>query len=185
MDDHQFYHLRISTAQEHWYQTCAQIVVTCLYVARFGRPDLLWTVTMLARSVATWNKARGKKFARLISCINPYCFVGHKMEDCRLGLFQHASFARDLQDSKSTLGGVSCVFGPQTDNFMDVGTANRSFSLQCRARSDVARRRFHKGKTALITIEVLCFGNMVTFQYFGKPQASRQRASFTAHSHVI
>ena len=29
-----------------------------------------------------------------------YCFVGNKTEDCKLGLFQDASFAGDLSDSK-------------------------------------------------------------------------------------
>ena len=27
---------------------CAQIVLKCLYLARIGRPDLLWTVNVLA-----------------------------------------------------------------------------------------------------------------------------------------
>ena len=29
-----------------------------------------------------------------------YCFVGNKTEDCKLGLFQDASFVGDLSDSK-------------------------------------------------------------------------------------
>ena len=44
---------------------CAQIVFKCL--ANIGSPDLFWTVTVLARSVTKWNKARDR---RLISYIN-------------------------------------------------------------------------------------------------------------------
>ena len=33
---------------------------------------------------------------------------------CRLGLFQDSDFAGDLEDSKSTLGGVLCIFGSRT-----------------------------------------------------------------------
>ena len=32
------------------------------YLARIGRPDLLWTVNILARSVTKWNKACGGDF---------------------------------------------------------------------------------------------------------------------------
>ena len=35
-------------------------------------------------------------------------------KQCRLGLFQDSDFAGDLEDSKSTSGGTSCVFGSHT-----------------------------------------------------------------------
>ena len=35
-------------------------------------------------------------------------------KQCRLGLFQDSDFAGDLEDSKSTSGGTSCVFGCHT-----------------------------------------------------------------------
>ena len=37
-------------------RTRAQIVGTCLCFARVGRPGVLWTVNMLARSVTKWNQ---------------------------------------------------------------------------------------------------------------------------------
>ena len=33
---------------------------------------------------------------------------------CRTGLFQDSDFAKDLEDSKSILGGVLCIFGSHT-----------------------------------------------------------------------
>ena len=30
---------------------CSQIVLKCLYLARNGRPDILWSVNKLARSI--------------------------------------------------------------------------------------------------------------------------------------
>ena len=33
---------------------------------------------------------------------------------CRLGLFQDSDFAGHLEDSKSTSGGVLCIFGSKT-----------------------------------------------------------------------
>ena len=40
--------------------------------------------------------------------------MGNIAKQGRLGLFQDSDFARDLEDSKSTSGGTSCVFGSHT-----------------------------------------------------------------------
>ena len=37
--------------------------------------------------------------------------MGNTAKQCRLGLFEDSDFAGDLEDSKSTSGGTSCVFG--------------------------------------------------------------------------
>ena len=36
---------------------CSQIVVQCLYLARIGRPDILWSVNKLARAGTKWTKS--------------------------------------------------------------------------------------------------------------------------------
>ena len=48
---------------------CAQIVITCLYLASSGRPDVLWTVNVLARAVTTWTRACDKILTMLISYV--------------------------------------------------------------------------------------------------------------------
>ena len=74
----------------------------------------------LARSITKWTKACDKRLNRLISYIHhtceykQYCHVGNTAKQCRLGLFQDSDFAGDLEDSKSTSGGTSCVFGSHT-----------------------------------------------------------------------
>ena len=91
-----------------------------LYVARIGRPDILWSVNKLARSMTKWTKACDKRLFRLISYIHhtceykQYCHVGNTVKQCRLGLFQDSDFAGDLEDSKSTSGGTLCIFGSHT-----------------------------------------------------------------------
>ena len=40
--------------------------------------------------------------------------MGNTAKQCRLALFQDCDFAGDLEDSKSTSGGTSCVFGSDT-----------------------------------------------------------------------
>ena len=85
-----------------------------------GRPDLLWTVNVLAREVTRWNVACDKRLLRLISYLNTtknyvqVCFVGDNAEDCKIALFTDASFAGDLRDSKSTSGAYMCLVGPNT-----------------------------------------------------------------------
>ena len=98
----------------------SQIVLTCLYLARIGRRDILWSVNKLARSITKWTKACDKRLSRSISYIHytseykQYHHVGHTAKQCRLGLFQGSDFAGDLEDSKSTSGGTWCVFGSDT-----------------------------------------------------------------------
>ena len=35
-------------------------------------------------------------------------------QHCRLGLLRESDFAGDLEDSKSTSGGIRCIFGSRT-----------------------------------------------------------------------
>ena len=118
-DDHHFKEEEMKSVGE-LSQVCSQIVLKCLYLARIGRPDILWSVNKLARSITKWTTACDKRLNRLISYIHhtceykQYCCVGNTAIQCRLGLFQDSDFAGDLEDSKSTSGGTLCIFGSHT-----------------------------------------------------------------------
>ena len=56
MDDHQFKEEEMKSVRELSH-VCSQIVLKCLYLARIGRPDILWSVNKLARSITKWTKA--------------------------------------------------------------------------------------------------------------------------------
>ena len=119
IDDHHF-------KEEEWKSVgelsnvCSQIVLKCLYLARVGRPDILWSVNKFARSITKWTKACDKRLSRLISHIHhtceykQYCHVRNTAKQCKLGLFQDSDFAGDLEDSQSTSGGTMCIFGSHT-----------------------------------------------------------------------
>ena len=119
IDDHHFKEEETKSVGE-FSKVCSQIVLKCLYLARIGRLDILWSVNKLARSITKWTKACDKRLNRLISYIHhtceykQYCHVGNTAKQCRLGLFQDSDFAGDLEDSKSTSGGTLCVFGSHT-----------------------------------------------------------------------
>ena len=115
IDDHNFKEQELKSVGE-LSKVCSQIVLKCLYLARIGRPDILWSVNKLARSITKWTKACDKRLNRFISYIHhtceyeQYCHVGNTAKQCRLGLFQDSDFAGDREDSKSTSGGKLCVF---------------------------------------------------------------------------
>ena len=100
-------------------KVCSQTVLKC-FLACIRKPDILWSVNKLARSIAKWTNACDKRPNRLISKIHhtceyrQYCHVGNTAKQCRLGLFQDSDFAGDLEDSKSTSGGTLCIFGSHT-----------------------------------------------------------------------
>ena len=119
IDDHHFKEEEMKSVGE-LSQVCSQIVLKCLYLARIGRPDILWSVIKFARSITKWTKACDKRLNRLISYIHhtcdykQYCHVCNTAKQCRLGLLQDSDFAGDLEDSKSTSGGTLCNFGSHT-----------------------------------------------------------------------
>ena len=82
IDDHHFKEEETKSVGE-LSNTCSQIVLKCLYLARIGRPDILWSVNKLARSITKWTKACDKRLNRLISYIHhtceykQYCHVGN------------------------------------------------------------------------------------------------------------
>ena len=110
IDDHHFKEEEEMKYVGELSQVCFQIVLNCLYLARIGRPDILWSVNKLARSITKWTKACDKRLNRLISYIHhtceyrQYCHVGNTAKQCRLGLFQDCDFAGDFEDSTSTSG---------------------------------------------------------------------------------
>ena len=134
IDDHHFKEEELKSVGE-LSTVCSQIVLKCLYLARIGRPDILWSVNKLARSITKWTKASDKRFARLISYIHQaceykqFCHVGNTAKQCRLGLFQDSDFAGDLEDSKSTSGGTLCAFSEAILLFQSVGCEETNFSF--------------------------------------------------------
>ena len=101
IDDHHFKEEEMKSVGELSH-VCSQIVLKCLYLARIGRPDILWSVNKFARSITKWTKACDKRLNRLISYIHhsceykQYCHVGNTAKQCRLGLFQDSDVVGDL-----------------------------------------------------------------------------------------
>ena len=134
IDDHHFKEDLKSVGELS--KVCSQIVLKCLYLARIGRPDILWSVNKLARSMKKWTKACDKRLSRLISYIHytcdykQYCYVGNTAKQCMLGLFQDSDFAEILVTQTSTSSGTLCVFWKSCicSDMLDVQETNFSFA---------------------------------------------------------
>ena len=104
----------------------SQIVLKCFHLARFGRPDILWSVNKLARSITEWTKACVKRLNRLISYTHhtceyrQYCHVGNTAKQCRLELFQDSDFAEILK-IRNPLLEEHCAFWEVIHLFTSVG----------------------------------------------------------------
>ena len=81
-------------------QVCSQIVLKCLYLAIIGRPNILWSVNKLARSITKWTRVCDKRLSRLISYIHhtcgykQYCHVGNTAKQCRFGTVSRLRLCR-------------------------------------------------------------------------------------------
>ena len=97
---------------------CSQIVLECLYLARIGRPEFLWSVNKLARAVTKWTKACDKRLARLIS------YIHHTNEYRKIVMWETQHNNADLACFKTLILQVNmktqnqqqvlCIFGSQT-----------------------------------------------------------------------
>ena len=63
LDDHQIKKGELENKGE-LSEVCSHIVLKCLYLARIGRPDILWSINKLARSVTNWTQACDGRLAR-------------------------------------------------------------------------------------------------------------------------
>ena len=147
IDDHHFKEEEMKSIRE-LSKVSSQIVLKCLYLARIGRPDILWSLNKLARSITKWTKAGDKRLNRLISYIHhtceykQYCHVGNTAKQCRLRLFQDSDFAGDLEDSKSTSGRNIVRFRKSyiCSNKLDVQETNCRFAQFNRIRNHLSGR---------------------------------------------
>ena len=165
---------------------CAQIVLVCVYLARPVRPDFLWSVNTLARSVTKWSKACDKRLLIFTNYINQTkncrqsSHVGDQIEDRKLCCFQDASFAGDLRDSKSTSGGLLCVFGAHT--FVPISWMCKKQTAvshrQCRVWHYFARRRFTYGWITSSSIWGMSWKHFPVSQPRGTYSLTRAKETF-------
>ena len=73
--------MTITSKKKNWnpWENCqmyaSQIVLKCLYLASIGRPDILWSVNKLARSITKWTKGLWQTITSLDLLHSSYMWV--------------------------------------------------------------------------------------------------------------
>ena len=99
-------------------------------MARIGRPDILWLVNKLARSITEWTKACDERLPRLISYIHytsdykQYCRVGHvnsSLQEALLYVFEdkEAVIRINIKERSPTMRHVSSTHRVALDWLFD------------------------------------------------------------------
>ena len=132
---------------------CSQSVLKCVYLARIGRPDILWSVNRFARVVTKWNKACDKRVARLISYIRhtcefrQHCPVGKHNTTMQTWLISRLWFCRRPWRLKINIGRNSmlCRKSHVCANKLDVQETDISLTQFNRGWDYFSWRRFTHG----------------------------------------
>ena len=72
IDDHHFNEEEMKSVGE-LSQVCSQFVLISVNFERIGRPDVLWSVEKLARSITKWTKVSDKRLNRMVFYILHTC----------------------------------------------------------------------------------------------------------------
>ena len=142
LDDHQIKKEDLEIKGE-LFEVCSHIVLKCFFLARIGRPDILWSVNKLARPVTKWTQAcdRTTGTINFLTFMSRVITANIVMWAMRLnivdwGYCKIQTLQGDLEDSDSTSGLVLCIFGSRTfcTDQLDAQGANVSVSQLHRIR---------------------------------------------------
>ena len=119
LDDHQFKKKNWGLLDK-WQNFVFELFSKCLYLARIGRPDILWPVNKLARTVTNWTNACDT-FSRFDLLHTPHEWFQTPLS-CGEALHNSAGWdclrtlilPEILKTRKSTSEGLLCIFGSQT-----------------------------------------------------------------------
>ena len=123
IDDHQLKEEEMRSVGE-LSKVCSRIVLTCLHLARIGRPDILWSVNKLCSCDHKMDQSMWQTFSTFDLLHSSHMWIqtmllcGKHSTTMQIRIVSKFWFSRrpwrDLEDSKSTSGRLLCIFGCQT-----------------------------------------------------------------------
>ena len=134
LDDHHFKEEELKSVGD-LAKVCSQIVVKCLYLARIGRPDILWSVNKLARSITKWTKACDKRLSRLIPYIHhtfeykQHCYVG-KLPNSADWDCSKTPILQEILRTRNPLLVVHCAFSEVIRLFQSAGRVRNKLQFR-------------------------------------------------------
>ena len=125
LDDHHFQKEELLVVELS--KVCSQIVLKCLYFARTGGADILWSVNKLASAVTKRTGACARRIARLISNIhhacecNQYCHVGNTANNAGWDCFKTQILLATLRTQNQ----------PRWESYLSLEVEHSSLSVGC------------------------------------------------------
>ena len=105
------------TEPKQFHTEAARVIMKIMYGARMARPDLLRTVSYLARFLTKWNEDTDKRLQRLMSYIHHsysyrmYAYMGEDQPKFTLDIYSDSDYAGCVQTQRSTTGSVIFLRG--------------------------------------------------------------------------
>jgi hypothetical protein len=102
------------TEPKQFHTEAARVIMKIMYGARMARPDLLRTVSYLARFLTKWNEDTDKRLQRLMSYIHHsysyrmYAYMGEDQPKFTMDIYSDSDYAGCTQTQRSTTG--SAIF---------------------------------------------------------------------------
>ena len=96
------------TEPKQFHTEAARVIMKIMYGARMARPDLLRTVSYLARFLTKWNEDTDKRLQRLMSYIHHsysyrmYAYMGEDQPTFTMDIYSDSDYAGCTQTQRST-----------------------------------------------------------------------------------
>jgi hypothetical protein len=98
----------------------ARVIMKIMYAARMARPDLIRTISSVARFLTKWNEQTDKRLQRLMSYIHHsysyrmYAYMGAGQQVFSLDVYSDSDYASFAETQRSTTGYILFLSGKGT-----------------------------------------------------------------------
>jgi hypothetical protein len=102
---------------KQFHTEAARVIMKIMYAARMARPDLIRTISFLARFLTKWDEHTDKRLQRRMSYIHHsysyrmYAYMGTGQQVCSLGVYSDSDYASCAETQRSTTGSILFLRG--------------------------------------------------------------------------
>ena len=100
------------STSKQFHTEAARVIMKIMYAARMARPDLIRTISFLARFLTKWDDHMDKRLQRLMSYIHHsysyrmYAYMGTDQQVFSLDVYSDSDYASCAETQRSTTGSI-------------------------------------------------------------------------------